>query len=101
VTITQEKFQRKLGREICRLRLKQNKTQEQLAGEIGIHRNSLARYEAGADVPVIVFYRICNALGTHAKDVLEKILPDAAARIRAANGLDKKKEGASDAAVSD
>lgn len=90
-TITQEDFQTRLGDEIRRLREKKGWSQEYLGTRVGIHRNSVMRYEAGADIPVMVFLRTCLALGSHGKDVLERILPDAAERIAKANGLKKGK----------
>ena len=87
MTITAEQFQTQLGEEIRRLREGKNKSQEQLGAEVGIHRNTLARYEAGADIPIMAFIKICLALGTHGKIVLEKILPDAGRRNAEANGL--------------
>lgn len=82
-----EQFQTELGAEIRRLREEKKWSQERLGAKIGIHRNTLARYEAGDDMPVMVFLRVCTALGSHGKDVLEKILPDAGRRIAEANGL--------------
>lgn len=92
MTITRERFQAQLGEEIRRLRVEQGKSQEELGALVGIHRNSVARYEAGADIPVMLFIRMCVALGTHGKEVLEKVLPDAGARIAEANGLGKIKK---------
>ena len=85
--MNQQEFQTALGEEIRRLREAKNFSREKLSGKIGIHRNTLERYELGADIPVMVFFRLCIALGTRVKDVLERILPDAEDRIREANGL--------------
>ena len=90
MTMTQEQFQGRLGDEIRRLRIEAGKSQEELGELVGIHRNSVSRYEAGADIPVMLFVRMCVALGTHGKDVLDRVLPDAGARIREANGMTKK-----------
>lgn len=87
--VTREDFQTQLGDEIRRLRTEKGWSQEQLGEKVGIHRNSVARYEAGADIPVMLFVRMCVALGTHGKDVLDRVLPDAGERIAAANGLTK------------
>lgn len=89
MTITAEEFKTQLGEEICRLRKAKKWTQIKLAGKVCIHRNTLARYEAGEDIPVILFLRLCLALGTHGKDVLDRILPDAGDRIAEAHGLTK------------
>jgi transcriptional regulator with XRE-family HTH domain len=85
MTLTAEEFKIQLGTEIRRLRKTKGWSQERLGARVGIHRNTLARYETGDDVPVMVFLRICTALGSHGKDVLERVLPDAIERIAAAN----------------
>jgi DNA-binding XRE family transcriptional regulator len=91
IVTREEDFQTQLGDEIRRLRTEKGWSQEQLGEKVGIHRNSVARYEAGADIPVMLFVRMCVALGTHGKDVLDRVLPDAGKRIAAANGLTKEK----------
>jgi transcriptional regulator with XRE-family HTH domain len=83
---TKEEFQNQLGAEIRRLREAKAWSQEKLGAKVGIHRNTMARYETGDDIPVMVFLRICTALGSHGKDVLERVLPDATERIAAAQG---------------
>jgi transcriptional regulator with XRE-family HTH domain len=90
--ITQEEFQLALGEEIRRLRDRRRLTQRELAARAGIHYNSLCRYEAGADIPVVTFMRLCRALDTHMIQVLKKVLPDAAKRIAAANGMKLKRK---------
>lgn len=85
--ITQEQFQAALGDQIRRLREGKGWSQSDLARKAGLHRNSVLRYEAGADIPVVTCMRLCAALGTHMIDVLETILPDARQRIAEANGL--------------
>jgi len=86
--LTAEKFCVELGGEIRRLRMRAGMSQGDLARLVGIHRNSLARYEAGADIPVMMFLRLCLATGSHAKDVLDRILgEDSGPAIRKANGL--------------
>ena len=84
--MNQEEFQTQLGDAIRQLRETKKWTQARLGSKVGIHRNTVARYEGGEDIPVMVFVRICTALGSHAKDVLDSVLPDAAERIAAANG---------------
>jgi transcriptional regulator with XRE-family HTH domain len=93
MTLTAEEFQGKLGGEIRRLRIEQGKSQDELGTAVGIHRNTLSRYENGTDIPVMLFVRLCVALGTHGKDVLERVLPDAGKRIREANGVLGQKRG--------
>jgi transcriptional regulator with XRE-family HTH domain len=84
--MNQEEFQTQIGAEIRRLREAKAWTQQKLGAKVGIHRNTVARYETGDDIPVVVFLRMCTALGSHGKDVLERVLPDAEERIAAANG---------------
>lgn len=91
MTITAEEFRMLLGDEIRRLRTEKKWSQEKLAAKVYVHRNTLARYEAGDDIPIMLFIRICLALGTHGKDVLDRVLPDAGTRIAEANGLTKEK----------
>jgi transcriptional regulator with XRE-family HTH domain len=86
MTLTSENFQNQLGAEIRRLREAKGWSQQQLGAKVRIHRNTIARYESGDDIPVMVFLRLCTALGSHGKDVLERVLPDAQERIAAANG---------------
>lgn len=88
--ITQEEFRVALGEEIRRLRDRKGWTQRELAANARIHYNSVCRYEAGADIPVITFMRLCAALDTHMIDVLENVLPDARQQIAEANGLKLK-----------
>jgi transcriptional regulator with XRE-family HTH domain len=84
--MTAERFCVELGEQIKRRRMRAGLSQEDLALRVGLHRNSVSRYEAGADIPMLVFVRMCVALGTHVKDVLEDVLGDQAeAMIRKAN----------------
>jgi transcriptional regulator with XRE-family HTH domain len=84
--LTAEKFCADLGEEIRRGRMAAGLSQEDLGARVGLHRNSVARYEAGADIPVMMFVRLCVALGIHTKDVLDRVLgEDSAERIRKAN----------------
>jgi transcriptional regulator with XRE-family HTH domain len=86
--LTAERFCAELGEEIRRGRQKAGLSQEELGERIGLHRNSVARYEGGADIPMMVFVRLCVALGMPTKDVLDRVLgEDSSARIRKANGL--------------
>lgn len=88
--LTQEGFQLALGDEIRRRREARGWSQRDLADKAGMHYNSVCRYEAGADIPVVTFMRLCVALGTHMIDVLENVLPDARHQIAEANGLKLK-----------
>jgi transcriptional regulator with XRE-family HTH domain len=63
-----------LGHELRRLRLKSGLTQEELCRKIGIHRNSLSSYEAGSDLPVMVFLRLCVELKGSIPEILERVL---------------------------
>lgn len=83
--MTAEKFCADLGEEIRRGRITSGMSQEDLGRRIGVHRNSIARYEAGADIPMVLFVRVCKALGLHAKEVLDRVLgEDSGPRIRRA-----------------
>lgn len=86
--MTANKFCAELGGEIRQARLDKGMSQEDLAGRVGLHRNSVARYEAGADIPIMIFVRLCVAMGLHAKEVLDRVLgEDSGPVIRRANGL--------------
>jgi hypothetical protein len=41
---------------------------------VGLHRNSVARYEGGDDMPIMAFVRMCVALDTRAGTVLDEVL---------------------------
>lgn len=45
------------------LRLNRKLSQAELSQSIGIHRNTLARYESGAPMPLYVFLRIKDKVG--------------------------------------
>lgn len=85
--VNEKEFREALGEEIRRRRERREWSQQELADKVGIHRNTLFRYEGGADMPVIVCMRICGALGAPMIEVLEAVLPDARERIARANGL--------------
>lgn len=69
-----EQFCAALGAAIRARRLDKGLTQEQLAAKVGLHRNSVNRYEGGDDMPVMAFVRLCVALGTPAAEVLEEVM---------------------------
>lgn len=55
----------KLGKRVCRARLKCHLTQEETAHRCGIDRTYLARIEAGRVNPSIkVLFNICKVCGT-------------------------------------
>lgn len=67
-------FNREMGRMIIAMRKKKKVTQSSLAVRVGLHRNTLHRYEVGDfDMPVQVLARIASALDSH----LLALVPDA------------------------
>lgn len=64
----------KLGKELKRLRLKKGKSQGEVAESLGIHRNSVSRYEAGSDMPAMLFLRLLVVLDGNIPEILERIL---------------------------
>lgn len=52
------------------LRLNRKLSQAELSQSIDIHRNTLARYESGAAMPLYVFLRIKDKVGVKADQVL-------------------------------
>jgi predicted transcriptional regulator len=62
-----------LGRELRRIREQVGLSRQQLADQTGIHRNSIERYEAGADVTVTIFIRLCVAMGQECAATLERV----------------------------
>jgi transcriptional regulator with XRE-family HTH domain len=62
----------KLGEQLQALRLQAGLSQEQLAGLTGLSRNTVYRYEAGFDIPVANFARICAALNVDAGEILNQ-----------------------------
>jgi hypothetical protein len=39
-----------------------------------VHRNSIANYEGGADLPVMTFIRLCVAMGAGCAQTLARVL---------------------------
>ncbi len=63
-----------LGGQIADIRLSQNRTQAQIAGEAGVSRATLARLEQGHGVSLDTFIRVLMALNL--QEHLEHFLPD-------------------------
>jgi transcriptional regulator with XRE-family HTH domain len=59
-----------LGAEIRRRREGQGLTPRDLAAKAGVPYNSLCRFEAGADIRLRPFHRLCQALGVRMSDVV-------------------------------
>ena len=69
-------LRKKLGLELIRLRKKKRLSQSDMATQMGIHRNSLARYEQGlAGLSVEMLHHISLALGTTPMAILRKVIP--------------------------
>ena len=68
-----EQFCTALGAELRRIRETAGLSRQQLADRSGIHRNSIERYEAGADMPVMTFIRLCVAMGESCAQTLERV----------------------------
>jgi len=84
--MTEQEFFQQLGEELRQLRLERRWNQGQLAKRTGIHRNSITRYERGADLTVSSLVIVCAALGTSAAVVLDQVF---------ANGVKIEKEKSS------
>lgn len=69
-----EQFCTALGKELRRIRESEGVSRQQLQLRTGISRNSIERYEAGADVPVMAFIRLCIALGHGCGEILDQVL---------------------------
>jgi transcriptional regulator with XRE-family HTH domain len=67
-----DQFCSALGEELRRIREEAGLSQQQLADRVGIHRNSVANYEGGMDVPVMTFIRLCVAMGASCSETLER-----------------------------
>lgn len=63
-----------LGRELRQVREDAGLSRQQLSDRTGIHRNSIERYEAGADMPVMTFIRLCVAMGVSCPEILNRAL---------------------------
>jgi transcriptional regulator with XRE-family HTH domain len=62
----------KIADQLRALRTEAGLSQEQLAEKAKLSRYSIYRYEAGFDVPVTTFARICAALNVDAGEVLSR-----------------------------
>lgn len=62
-----------LGEELRRIREEGGLSRQQLADRSGISRTSIERYEAGADVPVMNFIRLCVAMGASCAETLQRV----------------------------
>lgn len=69
-----EKFKYRLARELKALRTARALSQGELGAEAAISRNSIYRYERGDDMPVVLFVRLCTALGADAAETLGRII---------------------------
>lgn len=77
MTTTQaERFCRELGSELRRIREEAGLSRLQLEQRSGIHRNSIERYEAGADVPIMTFVRLAVAMGASCREILDRVIPE-------------------------
>jgi DNA-binding XRE family transcriptional regulator len=72
--MTVEDFRKHLSFELRHLRAKHGYSRAVLASIIGIHRNSLANYEAGGTMPIDVLYQICQVFGVGLHEVIERVL---------------------------
>lgn len=60
----------KLGHKLRALRRAAGLSQHELAEKTNLSRNTIYRYEAGSDIPALVFARICAALDANAGEIL-------------------------------
>jgi transcriptional regulator with XRE-family HTH domain len=63
-----------LGNELRRLRLKAKLSQQDVAGKLGLHRNTISSYETGSDIPAMTFLRLCVVLNGNVAEILERII---------------------------
>jgi transcriptional regulator with XRE-family HTH domain len=68
-----EEFCRRMGAELRHFREQAGLSRQQLGDRTGIHRNSIERYERGADVPIMTFIRLCVAMGASCGEILDRI----------------------------
>jgi transcriptional regulator with XRE-family HTH domain len=73
-TTTDDAALTELGRRLERVRLDRNLTQEQLATEAGISRQTLGRIEAGGAAKLPALVRVLRALGM--LDALDAAIPE-------------------------
>jgi transcriptional regulator with XRE-family HTH domain len=62
-----------IGEQLRELRQDAGLNQTELGQKAGLSRNTIYRYEAGSDIPVLVFARICAALGADAGKMLRAL----------------------------
>lgn len=67
----EEKFNKRLGGWLRQLRLNRELSQKELGAVVGMHRNTMARYEAGNPMPLFAFLRICEKLAVSPAEVLK------------------------------
>jgi transcriptional regulator with XRE-family HTH domain len=61
------------GKNVRRLRLMRNKTQEELAEDLGISQVQIARIETGAiNTSIVNFFLICEVLEINASEFFKK-----------------------------
>lgn len=71
ITKKEAQFNARLAGWLKQLRVNRELTQLELAKKIGVHRNTVARYETGNGMPLFVFLRICECLETPTAQVLK------------------------------
>lgn len=77
-TLNARQIAESLGERLADIRLSQNRTQSQIAGEAGISRATLVRLEQGNGVSFDSFIRVIMALKLH--EHLAQLLPDPSIR---------------------
>lgn len=60
--LLREDFYAEIGRKIESKREQRGLTQTQVGDAVGVHRNSIYRWEAGTEMSLFDFLRVCNAL---------------------------------------
>jgi DNA-binding XRE family transcriptional regulator len=73
-SMTSDDFCTALGKELRQIRETAGLSRQQLAERSGVHRNSIANYEGGADLPVMTFIRLCVAMGAGCAQTLARVL---------------------------
>ena len=72
---TQEQFTIALAVQMKLLRERAELSQEKLADKLGLHRNTIIKWERGEGLmPTIVFLRLCAVLDADAGKVLKQII---------------------------
>jgi len=70
-TQKEEQFTWRTANWLKQLRLNKKISQAEMGEMIGVHRNTMARYEAGAAIPLYVFLRICEKFEVGPEEVLK------------------------------